>query len=151
MPVKHALTLLATALLPLAAPAQTTATTRSARAGIDAGNQAWIDGVKAGDVARIIATYAENSVDCGPAGACIEGRAQIEQHMQAEYAKLGRATSASVSSWGSTESGNFVYEWGQAQAAFPGGKNVVDKYLTVWQRQSDGSWKIFRNLVIPQR
>lgn len=136
-------------LLPLAAPAQAAPTSTAARAGIEAGNQAWIDGVKTGDVARIIATYADNSVDCGPSGACIEGRAQIGQHMQAEYAKLGRATSASVSSWGSTQSGNFVYEWGQAQASFTGGKNIVDKYLTVWQRQTDGSWKIFRNLVIP--
>lgn len=138
-------------LLAIAVPAQTIPTSASARAGIDAGNQAWIDGVKTGEVARIIATYAEHSVDCGPTGACIEGRAAIEQHMKAEYATLGRATSASVASWGSTQSGGFVYEWGQAQASFPNGKNIVDKYLTVWQRQLDGSWKIFRNLVIPEK
>jgi ketosteroid isomerase-like protein len=136
-------------LLPLAAPAQSTPVSASARAGIDAGNQAWIDGVKAGAVAPIIATYAEHSVDCGPTGACIEGRAAIEQHMKANLAHFGRATSASVQSWGSTQSGNFVYEWGQAQAIFPSGQKITDKYLTVWQRQSDGSWKIFRNLVIP--
>jgi ketosteroid isomerase-like protein len=130
--------------------AQTTPTSVSARAGIDAGNQAWIDGVKAGDVAPIIATYTERAVDCGPAGNCIEGRPQIAQHMRAEYAKLGRASSASVSSWGSTQTGSFVYEWGQAQATFAGGKNIVDKYLTVWQQQPDGTWKIFRNLVIPE-
>ena len=147
---KRILTLLAL-LLPLAAPAQTTPTSPSARAAIDAGNQAWIDGVKAGDVARIIATYARQSVDCGPTGACISGRAAIEQHMKPEYAKLGRAASASVASWGSTQTGNFVYEWGQAQATFPGGTTISDKYLTVWQRQTDGSWKIFRNLVIPSK
>jgi ketosteroid isomerase-like protein len=145
---KLTLTLLAL-LLPVAALAQTTPTSASARAGIDAGNQAWIDGVKAGDVARIIATYAEHSVECGPTGACIEGRAAIGQHMKTEYAKLGRANSASVSSWGSTQSAGFVYEWGQAQATFHNGKNIVDKYVTIWQRQRDGSWKIFRNLVIP--
>jgi len=140
---------LAAVLLPITALAQTTPISPSARAGIDAGNQAWGDGVIAGDVARIIATYAENSVDCGPTGHCIEGRAAIEQHMKTEMAKLGRATSANVRSWGSTQSGDFVYEWGQAQATFPGGNKVVDKYLTVWQRLPDGSWKIFRNLVIP--
>jgi hypothetical protein len=60
---------LATAsLFPVAIAAQTGAVTASARAGIDAGNQAWIDGVKAGDVTPIIATYTVHAVDCGPTG-----------------------------------------------------------------------------------
>lgn len=152
MPAQPALYMLAATLfLPLAVAAQTTQISPSARAGIDAGNQAWIDGVKAGDVAGIVATYAAHSVDCGPTGACIEGRAAIEQHMKANLAHFGRATSASVQSWGSTQSGDFVYEWGQAQATFPHSNRITDKYLTVWQRQPDGSWKIFRNLVIPSK
>lgn len=136
-------------LVSAAAMAQTGTLHDSARAGIDAGNQAWIDGVKTGDVARIIATYTENAVDCGPSGECITGRTQIERHMTTQLASLGRARSASVQSWGSSQHGNFVYEWGQARAKFDGGKRLVEKYLTVWQRQADGSWKIFRNLVIP--
>jgi ketosteroid isomerase-like protein len=40
----------------------------AARAAVDAGNQAWVDGVKGEDVKRIIATYAEEAVDCGPTG-----------------------------------------------------------------------------------
>ncbi|MGB9028471.1 MAG: DUF4440 domain-containing protein [Acidobacteriaceae bacterium] len=143
--------LVSAALFPSAILAQTTTPSSSARAGIDAGNQAWIAGVKAGEVAPIIATYAQSAVDCGPAGDCIEGRPQIEQHMRTQMAKLGRARSAAVSSWGSVQRGNFVYEWGQAQATFAAGQRVVDKYVTVWQQQSDGSWKIFRNLVIPDK
>jgi ketosteroid isomerase-like protein len=143
---------LATAsLFPVAIAAQTGAVTASARAGIYAGNQAWIDGVKAGDVTPIIATYTVHAVDCGPTGECIEGRPQIEQHMKAQLAKRGRARTATVGSWGSSQQGNFVYEWGQAEATFGGGTTVVDKYLTVWQKQPDGSWKIFRNMAIPDR
>ncbi|MGA7523015.1 MAG: nuclear transport factor 2 family protein [Acidobacteriaceae bacterium] len=138
-------------LTPLATLAQTTQPiSPSARAGIDAGNQAWIDGVKAGNVAPIIATYSEEAVDCGPTGNCIQGRLRIEQHMKTQMAKTGLARSASVSSWGSTQHGNFVYEWGQAEATFNGGNKIIDQYLTVWQKQSDGTWKIFRNLVIPK-
>lgn len=123
----------------------------SARAGIDAGNQAWIDGVKTGDVARIIATYAEEAVDCGPTGECTTGRDRIGKRIAAHLGELGHARSASVQSWGSTEQGNFAYEWGQAEATFDGGKELVEKYLTVWKRQSDGCWKIFRNMVIPEK
>jgi ketosteroid isomerase-like protein len=123
----------------------------SARAGIDAGNQAWIDGVKAGDISLISATYAEDAVDCGPTGECIRGRSAIEQHMRADLASTGRARSAAVKSMGSSQQGSFVYEWGQAEATFGDGKKLVEKYLTAWQRQPDGSWKIFRNMVIPEK
>lgn len=122
----------------------------SARASVDAGNQAWIDGVKTQDVKHIIATYAEDAVDCGPTGECIRGRLQIERHMTTQLASLGRASSAAVKTWGSTEQGSFIYEWGQAEATFDG-KKLVEKYLTVWQKQPEGTWKIFRNMVIPDK
>jgi ketosteroid isomerase-like protein len=139
------------ALVSAANPGHGGTQSKSAQAGIDSGNQAWIDGVKTGDVARIIATYAENAVDCGPGGECTTGRVQIERRITAQLAELGRAHTASVESWGSTDQGNFAYEWGQAEATFDSGKNLVEKYLTVWQRQPDGSWKIFRNMVIPKK
>lgn len=123
----------------------------SARASVDAGNQAWIDGVKTEDVKDIIATYAEDAVDCGSAGECVRGRLQIERQMTTQLASLGRARSAAVKTWGSTEQGNFIYEWGQAEATFDSGKKLVEKYLTAWQMQPDGTWKIFRNMVIPDK
>jgi uncharacterized protein (TIGR02246 family) len=122
-----------------------------ARRQIDAGNQAWIDGMKQGNVELIAVTYAPDALDCNPEGECIRGRAAIEDHMKAEMAKLGNAESASVTSVGSVRQGRFVYEWGQAEAHFTGGKKILDRYLTAWQEQPDGTWKIFRNLVIPSR
>ena len=130
------------------APGQTA--TITARNAIDAGNQAWIDGVKAGDVKRITATYSEEAVNCGPTGECIRGRRQIERQMTTQLANLGRARSAAVMTWGSTEQGSFVYEWGQAEATYDS-KRLVERYLTAWQRQPDGKWKIFRNMVIPDK
>ncbi len=121
----------------------------AAQKGIDAGNQAWVEGMKQGRAAPIAATYAEDGLDCGPTGDCTRGRTAIEQHVKDQFGKLGRAQSASVTSIGSVQQGNFVYEWGQATASFANWKKVVDRYLTAWQRQPDGSWKIFRNMVIP--
>jgi ketosteroid isomerase-like protein len=120
-----------------------------ARQQIDAGNQAWINGMKQGNVGLITATYTTDAVDCGPEGDCVRGRSAIEEHMKEQMAKLGKAESASVTSIGSVQQGRFVYEWGKAEAAFPDGKKVVDQYLTAWRELPDGTWKIFRNLVIP--
>jgi ketosteroid isomerase-like protein len=125
--------------------------TPSEQAGIDAGNQAWIDGMKAGDVARIAATYEQDAVDCNAAGECLAGKAAIAERMGRELSTAGRAVTAKVKSMGSDRLGDFVYEWGQAEADFASGKKRVDRYLTAWHRQANGDWKIFRNLVIPER
>src|SRR5271165_4062214 len=101
-----------------ASMAQSETLSNSARAGIDAGNQAWMDGVKTGNIPLISATYAEDAVDCGPTGECTQGRLLIEQHITTELASRGRARSASVKSSGASQNGNFVYEWGQAEATF---------------------------------
>lgn len=129
--------------------AQGRAIEAGARKGIDAGNQAWIDGMKQGTTAPIAATYSKDAVDCGSTGDCVHGRAAIEQHIKEQIERLGRAQSAAVSSKGAVQQKEFVYEWGRAVASFANGKRVVDEYLTVWQRQPDGNWKIFRNMVIP--
>lgn len=121
-----------------------------ARREIDAGNQAWVDGMKAGRVEPIAATYTEDAVDCGPNGDCIRGRAAIEQHIKGQLERFGHARSAFVNSAGSVQQDDFVYEWGRAEATLADGRKIVDRYLTAWQRQADGSWKIFRNLVIPE-
>lgn len=138
-------------LLSTAAFAQSKPIESAARRQIDAGNQAWIDGMKQGTVGMISATYTSDAVDCSSTGECIRGLSAIEKHMQGEMAKLGKASSAIVASAGSVQQGRFVYEWGQAEASFPNGKRVVDRYLTAWREEPDGSWKIFRNLVIPDK
>jgi ketosteroid isomerase-like protein len=122
-----------------------------ARRGIDAGNQVWIDAMKKGDAAMLSPGNTVDSVDCNPEGKCIEGLSALEAHAKEEMAKLGKADSASVVSMGSVQKGRYVYEWGEAKAHFPNGKRIVDRYLTVWQKQPDGTWKVFRNLVMPEK
>jgi len=131
--------------------AQTKLIDSDARQQIDAGNQQWVDAMKQGNAAMLVPGNTEDAVDCSPGGECIRGRSAIGEHMKEEISKLGKADSASVVSVGSVQQGRYVYEWGEAKAHFSNGKSVVDKYLTVWQRQPDGAWKVFRNLVIPNR
>ncbi len=122
-----------------------------ARLQIDAGNQQWVDAMKQGNAAMLVPGNTEGSVDCSPEGNCIRGRSALGEHMKEEMARLGKAESASVVSMGSVQQGRYVYEWGEAKAHFANGKDIEDRYLTVWQKQPDGSWKIFRNLVMPDK
>jgi ketosteroid isomerase-like protein len=137
------------AVLSAIGAAQTGAIDPAARKDIDAGNQAWVTGMKDGRAAPIAATYAENAVDCAATGECVKGRAAIEDYMRIRIANLGRAISASATSLGSVQQGDFVYEWGRSEVSFANGQKVAHRYLTVWQWQPGGVWKIFRNMPIP--
>lgn len=122
-----------------------------ARRQIDAGNQTWVDAMKKGDVAMLVPGNTEDTVDCSADGNCIRGLPALKEHMTIEMARLGKADSASVVSVGSVQQGRYVYEWGEAKAHFPNGRSILDRYLTVWQKQPDGTWKIFRNIVLPKQ
>ena len=129
--------------------AQTAKIDDSARQGIDAGNQAWVDGMQQASAARIAGTYAADAAECTPAGECTSGRPAIERRLSDRFTRNGRAVSASVTSLGAVQQGDFVYEWGRAEAAFANGQKVAGRFLTVWHKQPDGSWKIFRNMALP--
>ena len=136
-------------LLSAIGAAQTVAIEPKARRDIDAGNRAWVTGMKDGRAAPIAATYAEDAVDCAATGECVRGRAAIEDYIRGRLAKFGRATFASATSLGSVQQGDFVYEWGRSEVSFGDGQKVAHRYLTVWRRQPGGVWKIFRNMPIP--
>ena len=144
------LILLSVVLCSTACFAQSRGIDPDARKQIDAGNQQWVDAMKQGNPALLAPGNAEGAVDCNSEGQCLEGRPALEQQAKEQLATLGKADTASVLSVGSVQQGRYVYEWGEARAHFPSGKNIVDRYLTVWQKQKDGSWKVFRNMVIPK-
>ncbi len=106
--------------------------------------------MKQGNAALLAPGNAEGVVDCSSGGSCIHGRSALNEAVKRDLAKHGRADSASVVSVGSVQQGRYVYEWGVAKAHFLNGRSIEDRYLTVWQKQPDATWKIFRNLVIPK-
>lgn len=122
----------------------------SVRKSIQAGNLAWVKGMEAADAAVIAATYQDDALDCGPSGSCEQGRAAIFEHFRKRIDVLGRASSAEVTSAGAVQQGEYVYEWGTAKATFSSGRKIQGRYLTVWHIQPDGTWKIFRNMSIPE-
>jgi len=120
----------------------------AARRHIDEANQAWIKGLLAADPLVILETYAEDAVDCTPTGECFRSRAAILRRLKARVKKLGPARSASVTSEGAVHHGVYIFEWGTSTALFAGADTIGGNYLTVWRLETDGRWRIFRNIAL---
>ncbi len=113
---------------------------------VSAGNQEWVDGFKAGDVERMVASYSQDSIFCNVAGDCVKGKNAIAALYKDVLANFGPATDATVRSAGLRVDHDLAYESGGAEAHFANGMVRKGRFSTVWKLQSDGHWKIFRNL-----
>lgn len=116
---------------------------------IMAGNQAWIDGFKAGDAGHMTFGFSDDSVDCNAAGECVKGLAAITARFKEAIARFGRATGAWVRSDAVRVDDDLAYESGYSQVHFASGAVRQGRFSTVWKRQRDGHWKIFRNMSLP--
>jgi ketosteroid isomerase-like protein len=116
---------------------------------LEAGNQAWVVGLKTGNADLIAAAYVDDSINCGAAGECVKGREAAAAQYRDVIAKFGRATDAFVRSESLRVDHDLAYESGYAEAHFPNGLVRRGRFSTVWKVQSDGHWKIFRNLSLP--
>lgn len=107
-----------------------------------------------GDVAPIVAPYTQDAVFVGIDGTAFSGRAQIEQLYRERFAKSGPVLESKIESDEVMLDGDLAYERGRgAFTRFVEGKRATDwaRFLTIWQRQSNGDWKILRNIVLPDR
>ena len=146
----HRFLLLALFFASLTSMAQT-GVDQSLQSAVTAGNQAWIDGMRSGNAASIAAMFTNDAVNCSPDGQCVSGTGAIEQLMRSRMASMGRALSANVTSASLVRDRDLAYEWGVSEANFDGGRSIRGRYLTVWQRQPGGTWKILRNMGLPSQ
>jgi ketosteroid isomerase-like protein len=116
---------------------------------IDAGNQAWVDGLKAGDANRIVSGYSQDSVNCNAAGDCVKGLMAVAAQYKEVIAAFGRAASGFVRSETLHVDHDLAYESGYSEAHFLNGAVRKGRFSTVWKLQDDEHWKIFRNVSLP--
>ena len=139
--------------LPLAAPVPGEGSAAGpppgARRDIAAGNQAWIDGLEAGDAVRAASAFAPDAVSCGASGTCASGIAAIRAGYRDLIARLGRATAAVVRSEALRVDHDLAYESGYSEARFPHGAVHRGRFSTVWKLEPGGHWKILRNMGLP--
>ena len=115
-------------------------------------NSEFIAAMKTGDAAVIAAPYTDRAVFIAIDGACTQGRSEIEKMYQARFERSGLASSTKINSKRLVVDGDLAYESGYAEIrSLKQGKLSVNggRFLTVWQRQGDGEWKILRNVVLP--
>lgn len=104
------------------------------------------------DTTSIVAPYTSDAVFITADGTVAKGRAQIEQLYRDRFAGSGAAVEVGIESQQLMVDGNFCYERGLGSITRRvNGARATDRgrFLTVWQRQPDGGWKIFRNIVLP--
>ena len=115
-------------------------------------NAEWAEAMKTGDAAVIAAPYTDDAVFVLTDGKSLQGRAAVEQMYRDGFQKGGPASTTKIESRSLVRDGDLAYESGYAEVGvFRQGKPVTrgSRYLTVWQAQSNGAWKILRNIVLP--
>ncbi len=115
-------------------------------------NSEFIDAMKTGDAATIAAPYAEDASFITIDGACIQGRTEIEKMYRDRFARSGLASSTKINSKRLVVDNDLAYESGYGEIGLvKDGKLSINggRFLTVWQRQKNGEWKILRNVVLP--
>ena len=119
---------------------------------IEKANSEFEVAIKSGATATIGAPYMEDGVFLGFDGTCTRGRAEIENMYRARFERVGFASSAKIISKELVVDGDLAYESGYGEISYvKEGKTSTSggRFLTIWQRQTDGNWKILRNVVLP--
>jgi uncharacterized protein (TIGR02246 family) len=119
------------------------------RQAIEQSNAKFVDAIKRGDTTAMAADYADDAVMMMGGMPALRGRSEItkavtgmSQSMKGGDLKL---TTSQVDLGGDYAIETGTYEM---TATPPGGKPTTEKgkYVVVWKKQPDGSWKIYRDI-----
>ena len=120
-----------------------------ARTAIEAANTRAMAALMAGDVKGVMANYAASAMVMQQGMPMMNGAAGIEDGMKGMLGTM-KMDSASFATTDVTLAGEMAIETGtyRMRTTMKGAKPTIDvgKYLTVWQHQADGSWKIIRDI-----
>jgi uncharacterized protein (TIGR02246 family) len=119
------------------------------RSAIEASDKKMIDGFNAGDAAALASLYGDDAVSYSANSEPMVGKDAILKGMQA---MLASAKFSGVSAHTDTVivMGDLAIEFGGYAGTMtpPKGPAAQDhgRFMNLWKRQADGSWKIFRDI-----
>ena len=108
--------------------------------------------MKSGDVPQMAASYADNAMSFMPGMAVMNGRGAIENAMK-DWVASSTVNEVTFATTDVVLEGELAIETGTFRMtstmtnAKP--KTESGNYLAVWQRQSDGSWRVIRDMSTP--
>ncbi len=119
------------------------------RRAIDSANAALTDAFSKGDAMALAAHYESDGAIMMPNGPAWKGRAAIEENGKGMFGEIA-LSDMKLTTEDVVVSGDLAVETGTyaLKVTEKGGKAVPDngKYIVVWRRQADGSWKIHRDI-----
>jgi uncharacterized protein (TIGR02246 family) len=129
-----------------------TPTIAEVRTTIEAANQRFMIAIKAGDIPAMSANFADDAVALMPGMPAMNGLAAIEEGWKGMFASMTlndmrfATDDIMLSDDVAVEHGTYNMT-STLKGAKP--KTETGKYLTVWRRQADGSWRIVRDMSAP--
>ena len=121
---------------------------REARAAIEAANARFSEAFARGDANALSAMYTSDAIAFPPDSEMIRGNEAIGEFWKATRDSGVRGAALTTVEVG--RSGDFAYEVGKVSLTIqPAGEEpttAVAKYVVVWKRQADGSWKLHRDI-----
>jgi len=120
------------------------------RQAIERANAQFGEAVQRGDSAGIVANYADDAMMMMAGAPAWRGRAEIAANAPRAFKSMAvKLTTTSVDIGGDYAIETGTYE---LTSTPPGEKSVAadkGKYVTVWKKQGDGSWKIYGDIGTP--
>ena len=124
-----------------------------AKRAIDKGNAQWIEAWEKGDPEMLAAIFDDDGVMLPQGGKVFKGRQQILERQKGAMQSVTRPIKVSVITVKIWLDGNTAYETGKYKYEYTEkGKPVTEegRYVTIWKRQGDGSWKLSMDMAVPE-
>ena len=138
---------------PLPVPEAASETYAEAKRAIDKGNAQWIAAWEKGDPEMVAAIFTDDAVMLSQGGRVFKGRQQIFERQKEAMQSVTRPIKVSVITVKIWLDGDAAYETGKYKDQYTEkGKPVTEagRYVTMWKRQSDGSWKLSMDMAVPE-
>jgi uncharacterized protein (TIGR02246 family) len=127
------------------------ASAQSAREAIEAANAEFVKAYNAKDAAGVASLYTEDAAVLPPDMARVDGRENLQKFWQGAI-DLG-ITDLTLKTNEVEEAGDFAFESGSFSLKVTGKDakpvEAAGKYLVVWKKAQDGSWKLHRDIWNP--